>query len=443
MSSLPERVPYLVIGAGIHGLSTAWHLAMELEARGRGSGADVLVVDKSGPGAGASGIACGVVRNFYFQPAMGEVMRVSVQVWEENRDLLHYHPVGYLAATGPLQASDLEFIYERQQKSGYRSDLITGEDQVSSYMRNMFPDWRAQGLTACLYEKQGGFAFNTPSVMGLVSLAESQSVKILSGPEVKGFDFSNRAVTAVHTNQGSIQVEQVVVAVGPWIKQLWSMLDLPERIDVNTPDGDVIPDRPMWTYWRLQEGEIRINPEEFVTSDGRYPPVIHVDSGVPLLSDRTGETITDGLWGIYFKRDKRGVQGGGVPEEIGPEAQVDPYPFSPDSQKYVVRDDFVDYWTSGLAHCLERFEGAYLSYHHAPSGGIGAFSADRFPVFDQMFENVYVVADSNHGYKMIGVGKEVARVLMGEESLVLAPFRFERFASGELHPVSHSPYPWS
>jgi hypothetical protein len=44
---------------------------------------------------------------------------------------------------------------------------------------------------------------------------------------------------------------------------------------------------------------------------------------------------------------------------------------------------------------------------------------------------------------MIAVGREIARVLAGEHSSLLHPFRFERFATGDLHPVSHSPYPWS
>jgi hypothetical protein len=443
MAILPNRVTYLVIGAGIHGLSTAWHLAKDLKARGLGSGEDIAVVDKSAPGAGASGIACGVVRNFYFQPAMGEVMRVSVEIWERQREILNYHPVGYLAGTGPLQSGDLEVIYERQQQSGYRSDLILGEEKVFNYMRGLFPDWKARGLTACLHEKQGGFAFNNASVMGLVSLAESAGVRVLSGVEVQGFEVRAGVVDQARTNRGLVQVDQVVVAVGPWIKQVWGMLGLPQRIDVQTPDGDLVRDRPMWTFWRLQEGEIRINPEEYVTAEGKYPPVIHVDSSEPLISGRSGEVITEDLWGIYFKRDKRGVQGGAVPEEIGPEAEVDPYPFSPESRRYVVGNDFVDYWTSGLAHCMERFEGSHLVYHQAPSGGIGAFSADSFPVFDRMLENVYVIADSNHGYKMIGVGKEVARELLGEKSNVLYPFRFERFTQGDLHPVSSSPYPWS
>ena len=53
----PKHSKYVIIGAGIHGLSTAYHLAKELKNRGRGSGGDILVIDKTGIGAGASGIA--------------------------------------------------------------------------------------------------------------------------------------------------------------------------------------------------------------------------------------------------------------------------------------------------------------------------------------------------------------------------------------------------
>src|SRR3546814_8682238 len=45
MTVLPDSKTYVIAGAGIHGLSTAWHLAMELEARGKGSGRDIVVLD--------------------------------------------------------------------------------------------------------------------------------------------------------------------------------------------------------------------------------------------------------------------------------------------------------------------------------------------------------------------------------------------------------------
>ncbi len=438
---LPTHIPYLIIGAGVHGLSTAWHLAKELKARGIGSGEDILVVDKESIASGASGIACGVIRNFYYQPAMGEVMRVSVEVWESDLEAFHYFPVGYLAAVAEVQASDIETIYERQSSSGYRSSLIRGEQESFNYMRQMFPDWKARGLTAVLHEHQGGFAFNSPSMHGLATKAQAEGVRILVSTAVTGFDIRGGSVYAVETSRGPITVDQVVVAVGPWIKSVWSMLGLPNKIDVRTPGGELHKDLEMWTYWRLQEGEIRVNPKEYVTTDGKIPPVIHVDSTEPLISDKTGKLITDGQWGIYFKQDKHGIQGGAVPENIGPEAQVDPY--GVDSPYYVVKEDFVEYWTAGLAHSMERFEGCSAVYHYVPSGGIGAFTVDNFPVFDYMLPNAYVIADSNHGYKMIGVGKEVAKVLLGETSSVLYPFRYGRYATGDLHPTSHSPFPWS
>ncbi|HSH42565.1 MAG TPA: FAD-dependent oxidoreductase, partial [Arenicellales bacterium] len=91
--AFPASSSVVIIGAGIHGLSTAYHLALELKARGRGGGSDILVLDKTSIGAGASGIACGVVRNNYFQPAMRELMAQCVEVWESDPESYSYHPV--------------------------------------------------------------------------------------------------------------------------------------------------------------------------------------------------------------------------------------------------------------------------------------------------------------------------------------------------------------
>ena len=95
MTRLPSKSTYVIIGAGIHGLSTAYHLALQLKQRGR-SGNEIVILDKSDIGGGASGIACGVIRNNYFQPAMRELMAHSVNVWEDDPANYHYHPVGYM-----------------------------------------------------------------------------------------------------------------------------------------------------------------------------------------------------------------------------------------------------------------------------------------------------------------------------------------------------------
>ena len=435
----PTKSRYVVVGAGIHGLSTAYHLAAELRTRGIGSGADVLVLDKTAPGAGASGIACGVVRNNYFQPAMSELMQACVEVWESDPAAYHYNPVGYIALGATVQEPDLVATHERQERIGYRSELIVGAAEVDAHMRSLFPDWRAQGVTVCLHEKQGGFAFNLDSVHGLAGKCAGEGVEVRSGVEVEELELApDDTVTAVRTNAGRVEVgEQLVLAPGPWAKRFWAMLGLPMTIDIRTPTGDVVRDRPMWTYWNLQEGEIAVDPLTFATADGGPPPVIHLDTDAPLSTD-DGKLVTDELWGIYFKRDRHGVQGGASPLVVSEDVSLDPYPQTTD-----VDPAFPDMWCAGLSHAMSRFEGCRTAYKHARSGGVGAFTADNFPVFDYLKPNVYAILDSNHGYKMIGVGREVAKVLVGEHSSLLYPFRFERFATGDLHPVSHSPYPWS
>jgi glycine/D-amino acid oxidase-like deaminating enzyme len=437
--ALPKSAPYVVVGAGIHGLSTAYHLAKELRLRGHGSGGDIVVLEKSEPGAGASGIACGVVRNNYFQPAMSELMQACVEVWESDPAAYAYNPVGYVALGPAVQEPDLVATFERQERIGYRSVFVTGEAEVDRHMKELFPDWRARGVTACLHELQGGFAFNRDSVNGLAEKASSEGVEIVSGVEVTGLeDGSDGSVRAVQTAKGRIEVgEQLVIAPGPWAKSFWAMLGLPMTIDIRTPDGDVVKDRPMWTYWNLQEGEITVDPQMFATADGGAPPVIHLDTDAPLSTD-DGELVTEELWGIYFKRDRHGVQGGASPLVVDGDVELDPYPSTTD-----VDPGFPDMWCAALSHAMSRFEGCRPLYKPARSGGVGAFTADNFPVFDYVRPNVYGIFDSNHGYKMLGVGREVAKVLVGEHSSLLYPFRFERFVTGDLHPVSHSPYPWS
>ncbi len=105
--TVPAHSRYVIVGAGIHGLSTGWHLARELRRRGLGGGEDILILDKTGVGAGASGIACGVIRNNYFQPAMRELMAHSVSVWESDPEAFAYHPVGYMQIAPEAMHADV------------------------------------------------------------------------------------------------------------------------------------------------------------------------------------------------------------------------------------------------------------------------------------------------------------------------------------------------
>ena len=445
---------YVIIGAGIHGLSTAWHLASELRAAGRGGGRDILIIDKTGIGAGASGIACGVIRNNYFQPAMRELMAHSVDVWESDPEGFSYHPVGYLQISHEAMRADVASIHEQQRAIGYDSTFIEGARASHAYMRGIFDDWQARGITSVLHEHRGGYANNMASLRGLWAKAAAEGVRLRTGVMHEGFERdASGAVTAVVTDRGSIACEQVVVATGPWVQRQWAMLDLPAVTRVRRPVGarpdgahhdGALHDVPTWSYWALQEGTLDVDPGTLTDNAGRLPPVVHVDTDEPLHDERG--LVSEGPWGIYYKPDFSfgGVQGGAMPYEIdkpASEVAVDPYgPLSPD---FVVGEEFHRLWTAALAFCQKRFEGRNHLMRREPSGGIGSFTPDSFPVFDTFAGNVHFIADSNHGYKMIGVGALVAKELMGQPQALLDPFRYRRFAEGRLHPTSHSPFPWS
>lgn len=442
--SLQLHYKYIIIGAGMHGLSTAYHLAIELKIKGRGSGNDILVIDKTAIGAGASGIACGVIRNNYYQPAMQELISHSVDIWEEDAEGYGYLPVGYMQISPESMHEDVNEIYGRQKDIGYESEFIEGEKDCSKYMRkNIFEDWQALNITSILHEKKGGYAKNTRALYRLADKAEAEGVRILTNVEVKGFA-SNGCISGVETTRGHIECDYVVIGAGPWANRFWEMLDLPDTISVKNTEGKIHPNIKMWTYWSLQEGTLGVDPSFGMANNRHMPPVVHVDSDAPLYSSEDGSLITDEMWGIYYKPDYhfKGIQGGSAPNLVE-KKKVDVDPYGIDSPDFIVGPEFAHTWTSSLAHCQKRYEDKYLNYKKEPSGGLGAFSPDNFPVFDVFKENCYLIADSSHGYKMIGVGQLVAKEIIGEGQELLKPFRFDRYEKGELLPESNSPFPWS
>ena len=117
-----------------------------------------MILDKVGIAAGASGIACGVIRNNYFQPAMRELMAECVSVWESDPKAFSYHPVGYMQISPEVMHENVGQIAKQQKDIGYDSVFIEGEADCTRYMKGLFDDWQAKGITSVLHEKKGGYA---------------------------------------------------------------------------------------------------------------------------------------------------------------------------------------------------------------------------------------------------------------------------------------------
>lgn len=442
---LPSHAGYLVVGAGMHGLSTAWHLAMLLERSGRGRAADVVLLDKSGPGAGATGIACGCVRNLYMTSPLHAILRHSVAIWESDPVNFGFQQVGYVSVGEANQLADYETIHASQNAVGYASDLHVG-GEARAFLKCLWPDFNTERADVVLHEKPSGYAGTHTAVRGLKEKLDQWGVRQIYGLAVTGYEMAGGRVVAVRTDEGDIKADCVVICAGAWAPRHWQWLDKPATLDLHYADGGVTPERDMWTFWRLLEGEVYLNGTPYRTADGRDPPVLHVELMQTPVITEDGRAFPDKHFYTYVRYAAErigapGVQGGTIPIRLGPEAVLDPYGHANDL--YQADPWFADYYCATLAYLMERFKGCRQRFRQRRNGGIGAFTPDNVPIFDWVADNAYLIADSNHGYKMIGVGKLVAEHLVtGRKIAELAPFALSRYAEGRTFGDRNSNCPW-
>ncbi len=444
MSDLPSSTTYLIVGAGVHGLSTAWHLAMALEARGSGGGHDIVLIDKTGPGAGATGVACGCVRNFYMTEPLHGIVRHSVDVWMADPVNFGFQQVGYVSCGEDNQAEDYARVHASQQRADYPSDLYVGAE-AKRFLKGLWPDFNTEAIGVALHEKVSGYAGTRQSLRGLEEKCRQYGVRCHWGVEVTGYEQTGGRVSKVHTNRGAIACDAVVLGLGPWTPVHWAMLGLPERLDLHYPGGATRADQDMWTYWRLREGEVYVDAPYRDARD-MDPPVLHVElMNTPVIDPETGRDLEDHLY-VYWKNgsermDRPGIQGGGIPVHIGPQAALEPYGKASDA--YQAEPGFADMFTAAMGQLMGRFKGCRGSFRERRNGGIGAFTPDNVPVFDWIRDNVYLIADSSHGFKMTGAGKLLAHhIATGEPVAELAPFAFSRFAEGRTYGSGTTNCPW-
>jgi methylglutamate dehydrogenase subunit A len=412
---------HVVVGGGVNGLSVARRLAER--------GADVVVLDKGRVGGGASGIAGGIVRNYYRAEAITELVRLSVEIFESEPDAYGFRQVGYLAAVPERQVEDLVAIREQHELAGYESELVVGAERCREYLTWTWPDWEAP-VEAILHERRGGWADAGQTVRRLAELARAAGVEIREGVEVTGFEGG-----AVVTNGGRVPCETVVIAPGPWIERLWRMLGLTPEVEVA---GSV---RPLVSYLKAQEGEFELRGVG-LSGAGADPPVVHLDASEPLRSDRDGRVLVDGAWGIYFRIGRSGaITGGGLPIVLD-DPELDPYGWS--NPAHVAEPEFAEFLTSGLATALRRFRGrGGDDWRVTANGGIIPHTPDNYPVCDRVLENVYAIVDSGHGFKTLALGRLVADDILDGGEPLLDAFRLDRFARGATHAASAGPYPWT
>jgi sarcosine oxidase, subunit beta len=225
-SELRRRYDVVIVGAGSHGLATAYYLA-----RNHGI-TNVAVLDQSYIGSGAAGRNTTIIRSNYRTPEGAAFYKRSVELYEGlSIDLdfnLLFSQQGHLT----LAHSDRAIITmteraEVNQLLGIDSRVVY-PDEIARLCPELDLSqevtWPVMGA---LYHPPGGIIRHDAVVWGLARAADRAGIEIHPYTEVTGIERSGGRVTGVRTTRGDVECGTVISAVAGWSTLVGDLAGVP------------------------------------------------------------------------------------------------------------------------------------------------------------------------------------------------------------------------
>ncbi len=240
----PTHASVVIVGGGVIGLSTAYHLA----AAGV---RDVVLVEQAEFGSGSTCKAAGGVRAQFSDAVNIELGRRSLEAFERFRQdfdqEIDLHQVGYLFLLDrPDHVRAFEQNVALQNKLGVPSRMI----DVAEAQR-LSPLVETDGLLAAAWSPSDGHCTPESVVLGYAAAARRAGARLVRGCPVTGILTEGTTITAVQTSRGVIRTPAVICAAGAWSRQIGDMVgvDLPveplrRQILTTGPMPDLDPTTP-------------------------------------------------------------------------------------------------------------------------------------------------------------------------------------------------------
>jgi sarcosine oxidase subunit beta len=382
MADAPRAADVVVVGGGVHGASVAYHLARRKAGR-------VVLVERRFLASGPTGRSSALVRRFYAMDFLTRTGNVSADVFQQWADAVGgdagFRQVGILWLVGEDRAANLRENVHRAQALGVRVDLLTPAEA-----RALVPAMAVDDVALAAHEPESGYADAASTTNALATRARELGATVVQHVPVEAILVAGGRVTGVRTAEGEIHAPAVVVCAGLWAPGLLAPLGI---------EAPVAPKRHQMCFFRRPPG-----------FDG-HPGMIDRPSRT-YMRPETGNLTIHGLSTYQEVVDPDQYNEGADPGEVMRNAELI-------AQRFPV-----------MEHGLSM--GGY--------SGVYDVTPDHEPVLGPIPEYRGLYADfgwSGHGFKHSpAIGDIMAEVVLEGQARGwdLRPFRWSRFAEGDLLP---------
>ncbi|NLX08169.1 MAG: FAD-binding oxidoreductase [Chloroflexi bacterium] len=373
----------LIIGGGISGVSTAYQLALR--------GHRVILLERRYLAAGGTGRTVGLVRQHYSTETTARMALRSLQVWQDFENAVGgdvgWVPTGALFIVAPHDLDGLKANVELQKRVGINTEFL---DPLA--VLDLAPYLYVDDIGGAAYEPGSGVADGAMATTAYAERAKALGAAILQGVEVTSICVEGGRVTGVETPQGRFSAPVVINAAGPWGPKL------AQQLGYDTP---VESSRHQVAVFQRPES----------------------------LADRH-PFIGDFIQGFYLRSETGRLTLSGSLEASEAANRVDP-----DHYDEAVDMDFNLEMAEYTEHRIPPMGEAELRKGWA---GLYDVTPDWHPIIGKMpglDGFICAFGWSGSGFKMAPVtGEMLADLATGEQRCPIDPhpFRFERFAEGEL-----------
>lgn len=259
---MTQNYDVIVIGAGVVGVSVAFHLAER--------GLKPVILERKEIAAGATGRSSGLVRMHYDLEADSRLAWASFQYFRNWRERVGgecgFMRTGFLhIESAAYHVENMRANVEMHKRIGIPTSIITAAD-----VKKLAPSFNTDDFEFAAYEPESGYADPVLTSNSFLAAAKACGATYVQNCEVAGINVSGGKVTGVKTTRGAFSAPVIVNAAGAWAARVAEM------------GGVKIP----LTTWTHDVAHIRRPPEI-----GNHPTVIDSSQSMYFRPDSGGLTL--------------------------------------------------------------------------------------------------------------------------------------------------------